>query len=894
MSAPLVTCTPNHRPELVGFDAVAAALLEHEAARLPDLSACTVLLPHLHAASPLFAALRRRITMPVFLPPRVATFATLAAAQPVATPCEAQGQRLAQVHDFLSRTGVVRTQALWPVAAELLDLLDELSAEQAGPADAPEAWLAQVRAAYGARRSRLLEAEAALVLELWQAMQQGEAADTVRDYAHRLALAADAATGPLYVLGLMRPSRLETGLLARWSQRHPVRELPWRAVHPERQALLDAAWGKSASPLNERARRLAETLPASPLLPEVRLTAAGDLESEARAAAEQVRAWAAEGITRIALIALDRLTARRLRALLERDGILIEDETGWTLSTAAVSHVIDRLLALRLDDCYHRDLLDLLKSPFVFADLDPDTRQRAVGEFETALRRAGVVAGLERMHTLARSEVPAALPLLDRLACALARLAGRRRPLGDWQQRLLDALTDLGALPAFASDVAGRQLLLWLQRLTEAVAGHETAYGLAGWREWLALQLDQATFRDDRIDSPVRLVSLTGARLRDFDAAIVLSADAAHLPGSGANGVFGDRVRAQLGLPTSAVRAEDLRAALSDVLCHIPRVLITWQARQEGEPNALSPWLELLDGVHRLAWGVTLKAEAPLYLDLATAPALPATPAARPSTGRVPNRLSASAWQSLVDCPYRFYARHILRLAEVEAVPEEMEKRDYGLLVHAVLQRFHTLYPRLADTPRERLLEELQQITEAVFAPQRQLTYLALAWQLRWQRRMNDYLDWALAREAQGYRWQAGEVERERALPLGGDGVVTLQGRLDRIDQGPQGLAVLDYKVKRRDSLRRRLKQPGEDVQLGFYGLLTDAAEAAYLILDDERVESLGPDVDLPTAAAAERERLRATLAAMAAGAPLPAQGAPHTCAYCEMRGLCRRDYQPG
>ncbi|MFN3594682.1 MAG: PD-(D/E)XK nuclease family protein, partial [Thiobacillaceae bacterium] len=671
-------------------------------------------------------------------------------------------------------------------------------------------------------------------------------------------------------------------------------ELPWRAVYPQRQALLDTAWAEAAAPLSERARRLAADLTASPLLPDVRLMAAGDLESEARTAAEQVRAWAAEGITRIALIALDRLTARRLRALLERDGILIEDETGWTLSTAAVSHVIDRLLALRLDDCYHRDLIDLLKSPFVFADLDPDTRQRAVVEFETALRRAGVVAGLDRMQALARSEVPAALPLLDRLAGALARLAGSRRPLGDWQQRLLAALTDLGALPAFAADVAGRQLQQWLQRLTEAVAGHETTYGLAGWREWLALQLDQATFRDDRIDSPVRLVSLAGARLRDFDAAIVLSADAAHLPGSGSNGVFGDRVRAQLGLPTSAVRAEDLRGALSDVLCHIPRVLITWQARQEGEPNALSPWLELLDGAHRLAWGMTLKTEAPVYLDLAPAAALPATPAARPRPGRVPGRLSASAWQSLVDCPYRFYARHLLRLAEVEAVPEEMEKRDYGLLVHAILQRFHTQHPRLADTPRERLLEELQQITEAVFAPQRQLTYLALAWQLRWQRRMNDYLDWALAREAQGYRWQAGEVERERTLPLGGDGVVTLQGRLDRIDQGPQGLAVLDYKVKRRDTLRRRLQQPGEDVQLGFYGLLTDAAEAAYLILDDERVQSLGPDVDLPTVAAAERERLRATLAAMAAGAPLPAQGAPHTCAYCEMRGLCRRDYQPG
>lgn len=886
------TCSTADSRALPGFDAAAAALLEYEGARLPDLSACTVLLPHLHAAPPLFAALRLRIAAPVFRPPRVATFATLAADQPALSPVVSQNQRLAEVYDFLARTGLVRTSALWPAAAELLALLDELTAEGAGPAGAPDAWLAQVLAAYGARRSRLLEAEATLVLELWRAMQQGAAADRVRDYAHRLASAADAAPGPLYTLGLQRLSRVETGLLERWSRRHPVRPLPWGAMFPQRHRLLATAWaGPSAAPLIERVRHLAETIPASPLLPEVRLLAAADLESEARAAAAQVHAWAAEGLRRIALIALDRLSARRLRALLERDRILIADETGWTLSTTAVAHVIDRLLALRLDDCYHRDLLDLLKSPYCFSDVDTQARQRGVAVLEAAIRRAGVVAGLGRIQALAQGEAPAALPLLDRVARALSRLAGERLALGDWQQGLLAALADLGVPPALGADVAGRQLWQGLHELAASVARHETLYDLLGWRDWLAWQLDQATFRDDNIDSPVRLISLSGARLREFDAAIVLGADAAHLPGAGAGGLFGDQVRAQLGLPTRAVHDAVQRDALCDVLCHIPRILITWQAWQDGEPNALSPWLELLEGVHRLAWGTTLQHTAPPCTLASQATA--GTPSARPTPRRLPDRLSASAWQSLIDCPYRFYARHILRLAEVEAVPEEMEKRDYGLLVHAILQRFHERHPCLAGAPRERLLEELRQITESVFAPQRQMTYLALAWQLRWLRRLPDYLDWALQREAQGYCWLAGEVERSRQLVLGNGAVVTLQGRLDRLERGPQGLAVLDYKVKRRDALRRRLRQPGEDVQLSFYAILTEAAEAAYLILDDERVDSLGPGVDLPTAAAAEFGRLRATLQAISAGAALPAQGAPPTCASCEMRGLCRRDYQP-
>ena len=106
-----------------------------------------------------------------------------------------------------------------------------------------------------------------------------------------------------------------------------------------------------------------------------------------------MRLWLDEGRRHIAIVALDRLTARRLRALLERDGILVRDETGWTLSTASVAHVLDRLFSLVMEDCYHQDLLDLFKSPFVFADLDRDARLSAVAELEQALRAEGLVEG---------------------------------------------------------------------------------------------------------------------------------------------------------------------------------------------------------------------------------------------------------------------------------------------------------------------------------------------------------------------------------------------------------------------------------------------------------------------------------------------------------------------
>jgi len=873
------------------FHQAAAELLHWESGRVPDLSACTVLLPHLHAAAPLLAALRHQVNQPVFLPPRLHTLNTLVAEVATSGPVEPDCQRLAQVHDFLLQAGVCRTHSLWSVARELVDLIDELSAEGLQPEHVPHRLLAQVRSAYGSRINRLLEAESGLVLELWQAMQQGRVNDPVRDRAQRLALAARDAPGPLYTLGLPRLSRLEEGFLAQWATRHPVRQLPWLPALPERRVLLDAAWQPDTQvSMRERAAALRQRLCASPMQPDLRLLEAPDLEAQAQAAASQVRQWVAQGHARIALVTLDRMAARRLRALLERDRILIEDETGWTFATTAVAHVLDRLFALLQDDCYHRDLLDLFKSPFIFADLESDCRLSAVAKLERAIANEGLVSGLSQFMASAQKSAPAALPMLARLEAARARLSGHRRTLGQWQQALLAALADLGADQAFAADVAGRQLLRLLQTLSVQVAAHPGRYAFAAWREWLALQMDQGTFRDDGIESPIRLVSPAGARLRDFDAAVLLGADAAHLPPASVGGVFNDRIRADLGLPETAHKHTELRSTLSDILSHIPRVLVTWQSSMEGDPNPVSPWLEVLDGFHRLAWGVCLKQTMPAT---PAAPTPPASPPTWPVPMRLPARISASAWQSLVACPYRFYARHILMLAEEEAVPEEMEKRDYGELVHTILRIFHDRHRRLADVTRTALVEDLVQIGRTIFAPHRRRSYLTLGWQLRWERRLPAYMDWALAREAHGYRWQAGELRITRSLPLPGGGEITLHGRLDRVDAGPAGQAVLDYKSRSRDSLRRGLKRPGEDVQLPFYGLLTEAAEAAYVVLDDDKVDTLAPNTDLPSLTALEMHRMQSILAALRQGAALPANGAEQTCGHCEMRGLCRRDYWP-
>jgi len=292
----------------------------------------------------------------------------------------------------------------------------------------------------------------------------------------------------------------------------------------------------------------------------------------------------------------------------------------------------------------------------------------------------------------------------------------------------------------------------------------------------------------------------------------------------------------------------------------------------------------------RAGWGTQWVNQAASGVP-AIAAAHPTPATASPVADAVPERISVSAWQSLVSCPYQFFARHLLGLGEQDEVPEEMDKADYGSLVHQVLADFHTRRPRLTGGERDELEADLLATSQRVFAPSEARGYLAGAWRLRWERHLPAYLDWALRREADGYRFTKAEEKLARLIEWSPEQGTRLEGRADRLDATPAGAAVLDYKTQSKQMLRHKLDASAEDVQLTAYAWITGAAEAGFVTLDDDKVETLTWKGDLAKAAAAEGERLASTFAALATGTPMPANAAPHTCEWCEMRGLCRREH---
>ena len=251
--------------------------------------------------------------------------------------------------------------------------------------------------------------------------------------------------------------------------------------------------------------------------------------------------------------------------------------------------------------------------------------------------------------------------------------------------------------------------------------------------------------------------------------------------------------------------------------------------------------------------------------------------------------LSASAYQDLRSCPYRYFALRQLRLREADELDVELGKRDFGLWLHAALRNFHVaLATTSATDPGERLAlidaaaaqaTVSQGLSEAEFLPFASI----------WPRVRQAYVAWLAEHEAEGAVFAEAEAEHE--LPLGG---LRLHGRIDRIDRLRDGRAlVIDYKTESRKTTVARVKAGSEDVQLPFYAALLsdDTLEAMYLHIGETSPTEPLRQPDIVALRDALVQGVQDDLQRIAAGAPLPALGRGTACDYCAARGLCRKDH---
>ena len=623
-------------------------------------------------------------------------------------------------------------------------------------------------------------------------------------------------------------------------------------------------------------------------------------EDEASAAAAQVLVHVHRGEAPVALVALDRVLVRRVRALLERSDLVVRDETGWKLATTRAGATIMATLRAAESGASSDAWLDWLKAVPLGA-----RRAAALEAFEAALRKAQVAdaRGLARLPLEGAS---AALRAdATRIVDGLARSS--RRTLVDWLDALAAALDASGALERLRIDAAGQQALAALgidpelapQRRAQLAADLEPMT-LADFTHWIDDVFERETFLPpDPVDvegvalaADVVITPLARAMLRPFAAAVVPGADDRRLGGTEVSDSLLPRAAAQaLGLPDPAARREGELLAFTQLL-RMDEVTLFRRRVDEADPLANSAFVDWL-ALALAERGTALRDWRDPRVEQAIAPT-PIRPGAPTAGDRLPRVLSASAFEALRACPYRFYAQSVLGLRAVDELDVEVEKRDYGRWLHDVLHAFHVERPPGSSVADD--VERLRTIGEASLAAQGLDEAAFLPYSASFAVLVPRYVDWLHAREAEGAAWSEGEVEL-RAAPAALEGV-ELQGRIDRIDVVDEGagLELIDYKTGSSSKLKEDVRDRFEDTQLAFYAALVGAKSglplrAYYLAMDATRGLDLHEHADVASSANALLHGIAEDLRRLRAGAALPPLGEGSACDYCDARGLCRRDH---
>lgn len=663
----------------------------------------------------------------------------------------------------------------------------------------------------------------------------------------------------------------------------------------------------------------------------INLHAATDFEDEAERAAACVLRQLNLGrasLAPVALVALDRQLTRRIRAMLGELGVAIRDETGWKLSTTRAAATLMGLLRASRWDASTDDVLDWLKnSPAFLAPSSADAARGApLSVLERELRKIGLrnwpgeavrYAGLgARLGAPGQQIIGRANTLRSGLQAA--------RSLRQWLSDLRAALFASGQWAALAHDAAGRAVLEALglpvnggaataagglgneggnvDDMLDAVSDDFPGYAMrltaSEFSAWAAQTLEAENFSAPHPEkAQVVILPLSQLLGRPSSAVVLAGCNETHLPVSPEPpGAWTPHQRVALGLPARADLAAALRRSWGCALGS-PQLDVLWRTSEGGErclPSGLVQELMRLRGLEGLADDPRTPRELqtnPLQMPRPSGSALPVA------------RLSATAYEDLRRCPYRFFALRQLKLAQDDELDTDVGKRDFGNWLHRLLFHFQAALNQVPDA--DRAAQEAM-INQAASQATKDFALSAaefLPFAASWPRVRAGYLDWLALHRAAGNRFVEGEVWKEIRL-----GPVTLVGKLDRIDrQADAKLLVMDYKTESRTLTAARVNAGNEDTQLAFYAALidadegadqgasasgdTDAITAAYVNVGEKDHTKSYPQPDIVALRAQLAEGILEDMQGIADGKPMPAMGEGFACEFCAAKGLCRKDF---
>ncbi len=469
-----------------------------------------------------------------------------------------------------------------------------------------------------------------------------------------------------------------------------------------------------------------------------------------------------------------------------------------------------------------------------------------------------------------------------------------------------------------------------LETAHRALDGGGSGASLADLTTSVRRWIENRTYPPDRSatrDGDVHLIDPDAAPYGCFDHLFIAGLVESEWPRRTDRNIFYPAgMLASLGWPVERDRLRATRALFNDLL-HLPRDRVRLSAfvLEDDAAVTVSPLLEDLDP------GAFEQVATPAAKQDGLAARTDADPAAkrwralrraRAGSGTARERLrgdigpqppapyAVSALERYLECPFKYFARHVLGLEAEDDGEQTMTAEARGRFLHRVFEEFFREWGaenRGAITP-ETLDDALARFAEV--AATRLVTLplaeqaVARAWLLG-SPASPGLAERIFGREAENPASDI--VERLLEYPIDGDielgappnrRTVSLRGRPDRIDLHADGtLVVIDYKTGRAPERSRGLQLPlyarcAEQRLRGYRDRHWQTADGLYVAFGEPRVTvPMGGRRSASDAMDEGEARAVDAVAGIEAGQCPPRPADLYRCTVCPYQTVCRKDY---
>jgi len=639
-------------------------------------------------------------------------------------------------------------------------------------------------------------------------------------------------------------------------------------------------------------------------------------------------------LDRAALVARQPLPYVYLaREVLRSAGVPSQMSDALPLAAEPFAAALDLVFAAVTSGFARGPAVALLRSPH----FDFTLERRDISVLDRALATAGYLGGIDALERIAAPPTPVLLAIAHEL-----------RPLGDLApavehfDRLLTFVTGHERQPEAADPLRAR-LLRARAAIRDLLTGLRDAYArfdpapvdIDTISAVVKRSIEGHTFTPQSGDGGVHVVDAESARFGDFDLVQVAGLVEREWPESPRRNIFyPPAVLRELGWSSEAERLDGVRAAFSDLL-RLPSsvVLVSTFTLEDDALVTVSPLVDAvaaasLETVERNVAAVRIFEHEALALEPVETLQLSARaretarwrieaaaqPRGRPGTtrGHTLAAYSVSALERYQDCPFKYFAAHVLRLEEPLEDEPARSPRARGRFVHEVFQRFFEAWEaRGGGTITVDRLDEARALFRDVCGPL--LARIPDADAALERARLfgsavsSGMADLVLELEASRsgavrQRWIEHELNGEFSLGASDGRRVALRGIADRIDllTGDR-LRVFDYKSGYPPDTKRALQVPvyalcAREQLADSQGATWSIDEAAYLAFTGVRtvvpvVRTGTPAADADAVLARARERLFEAVDGVERGEFPPRPYELRLCTSCAFPSVCRKDY---